>query len=265
MTVNVAIFGAGGRMGEALLKNHNAVEGVTVKAGVLKSGHSLIGEDASRLFGGANVDIPLVSHVSEVKDIDVVIDFSRPEVTLALAHWCHQNGIALVTGTTGFTPEQKAQLQGLTDKIAIVHSNNMSPGVNLCFDVVADVARRLGDKVDVEILEAHHKHKIDAPSGTALRLGEAVADAWGVDLASRAVYTREGRTGEREQGTIGFATIRAGDIIGDHYVIFASEGERIEIVHKSTSRMHYAKGGLLAAGWVTKQEPGFYSMSDVLK
>jgi 4-hydroxy-tetrahydrodipicolinate reductase len=141
----------------------------------------------------------------------------------------------------------------------------MSPGVNLCFELVQDTARKLGDQVDVEIVEAHHKHKVDAPSGTALRLGEAVAAGWGVKLEDRAVYVREGHTGPRKAGTIGFATVRAGDIVGDHYVIFATDGERIEIVHKSTSRVHYARGGLLAAGWLVQKGIGFYTMSDVLQ
>lgn len=268
-TARVAIFGAAGRMGEALLRFHDAVANVKVCAGVLRPDHELVGEDASRIFGGRELNIPLVSGLDELLElrepVHAVVDFSRPHLTMDIAKWCLKNNVALVTGTTGFSQAQKEELQSIAKKIPIVHSNNMSPGVNLCFELVQDTARKLGDQVDVEIVEAHHKHKVDAPSGTALRLGEAVAAGWGVELQDRAVYVREGHTGPRKSGTIGFATVRAGDIIGDHYVIFAADGERIEIVHKSTSRVHYARGGLLAAAWLVQKGNGFYTMADVLK
>lgn len=273
MTIHVAVFGAAGRMGEALLRHHNAVQGVKVVAGVLKPLDPLVGADASRIFGGPEIGIPLVGGLealvagsdAQMPKIDVIVDFSRPELTIELARWCVQHSVALVSGTTGLSQSQRDQLQVFAQSIVIIQSNNMSPGVNVCFELVADLAKRLGDTVDVEIVEAHHKHKIDAPSGTALRLGEVIAQAWGTDLQSRAVYSRDGRTGARVNGTIGFATIRAADIVGDHRVIFAAEGESIEIVHRSTSRAHYAKGSYLAAKWIADQQAGLYSMVDVLR
>lgn len=266
MTIRVAIVGAGGRMGQALLRAHAAVDQIKIVAGVLKLGHPLVGEDASRILGGAHLDIPLVSSLAELSNvpIDVIVDFSRPVLTLEVANWCQLKRVKLVSGTTGFTPEQRQTLQDIAQQTAIVHSNNMSPGVHHCFDLVATLAKKLGDQVDVEIVEAHHRFKVDAPSGTALRLGEIIADAWGVQLQDRAVFSREGHTGERQSGTIGFATIRAADIVGDHTVIFAAPGERIEITHKSSSREHYATGALMAARWVFDQRPGLYSMADVL-
>jgi len=270
MTAQVIVFGAAGRMGQALLQFHNKVDDVQVIAGVLRPDSELVGEDASRLFGGACLSIPLVSTLSQAliglsdKIKPVVVEFSKPELTLEVARWCLEQSIPLVSGTTGFTPDQLTTLREMSATIPIVHSNNMSPGVTLCFDLVESLAKSLGETVDVEIYEAHHRHKIDAPSGTALRLGEAVAQGWGVPFEERAVFSRHGRTGVRKSGTIGFAVVRAGDIIGDHSVIFSAEGERIEITHKSTSRMHYAKGGLMAAGWLVTKRPGFYSMADVL-
>ncbi|MGD2056206.1 MAG: 4-hydroxy-tetrahydrodipicolinate reductase, partial [Gammaproteobacteria bacterium] len=197
-------------------------------------------------------------------DFDVLIDFTRPEVTLANLEVCHAAGRRMVIGTTGFSEPQRAQLAGAAGDMAMVLAPNMSVGVNLCLKLLDMAARVLGDSVDIEVIEAHHRHKVDAPSGTALRMGEVIAAALGRDLKTCAVYGREGHTGERDRKTIGFETIRAGDIIGDHTVLFAGSGERVEITHKASSRMTFANGAVRAAAWLMAQEPGLYDMQDVL-
>ncbi len=187
-----------------------------------------------------------------------------PEVSLELLEFCCGEGVAVVIGTTGFTDAQKARIDDAAREIAIVLAPNMGVGVNLMFDLVAQAARALGEDYDIEIVEAHHRHKVDAPSGTALRLGEVAAEGRGVQLAERAVYQRHGHTGAREAGTIGFATVRGGDIVGEHSVVFAGEGERIEITHRASSRHLFARGAMRAAGWVAGRPPRLYGMPDVL-
>ena len=194
----------------------------------------------------------------------MLIDFTRPEVTLNNLQLCREQGKRMVIGTTGFTTEQRQQIVSAAQDIAIVFAPNMSVGVNLCFKLLDTAARVLGDDVDIEIIEAHHRHKVDAPSGTALRMGEVVADALGRDLKECAVYGREGVTGERDSKTIGFETIRAGDIVGDHTVMFAAMGERVEITHKASSRMTFARGAVRAAHWLMQQDAGLFDMQDVL-
>jgi 4-hydroxy-tetrahydrodipicolinate reductase len=194
----------------------------------------------------------------------VLIDFTRPEPTLANLEACRAAGRRMVIGTTGFSAEQKAQIAAAAKDIAVVLAPNMSVGVNLCLKLLDMAARVLGDTVDVEVIEAHHRHKVDAPSGTALRMGEVVADALGRDLKECAVFGREGHTGERSRNTIGFETIRAGDIVGDHTVLFAADGERVEITHKASSRMTFANGAVRAAGWLMAQDAGLFDMQDVL-
>jgi len=194
----------------------------------------------------------------------VLIDFTRPGPTLANLEICRSAGRRMVIGTTGFSEAQKAKIAAAANDIGVVFAPNMSVGVNLCLKLLDMAARVLGDEVDVEVIEAHHRHKVDAPSGTALRMGEVVAAALGRDLGSCAVYGREGHTGERDRRTIGFETIRAGDIVGDHTVLFAGTGERVEITHKASSRMTFANGAVRAAGWLMAQPAGLFDMQDVL-
>jgi 4-hydroxy-tetrahydrodipicolinate reductase len=198
------------------------------------------------------------------QDFDVLIDFTRPEPCLAHLAWCVKHGKKMVIGTTGFDEAGKASIAKAAETIAIVFAPNMSVGVNLCLKLLDMAAKVLGDTVDIEIIEAHHRHKIDSPSGTALRMGEVVANALGRDLKEVAVYGREGITGERERPTIGFATVRAGDVVGDHTVLFADVGERVEITHKASSRMTFAKGAVRAASWLQAKPTGLYDMQDVL-
>jgi 4-hydroxy-tetrahydrodipicolinate reductase len=194
----------------------------------------------------------------------VLVDFSSPAATIEHIKACAANDTAIVIGTTGFTAEQDAVIKQSSAQIAICKASNFSTGVNLCFKLLDIAARVLGDDVDIEVIEAHHRHKVDAPSGTALSMGGVVANALGRDLAEVAVYGREGQTGARERDTIGFATVRAGDIVGDHTVMFAADGERVEITHKASSRMSFARGALRAARWVTEKPAGMYDMQDVL-
>jgi 4-hydroxy-tetrahydrodipicolinate reductase len=194
----------------------------------------------------------------------VLIDFTRPQPTLANLAICRTTGRRMVIGTTGFSEAQKLEIAAAANDIGIVFAPNMSVGVNLCLKLLDMAARVLGDEVDIEVIEAHHRHKVDAPSGTALRMGEVVAAALGRDLASCAVYGREGNTGERDRRTIGFETIRAGDIVGDHTVLFAGTGERVEITHKASSRMTFANGAVRAAGWLMMHQTGLFDMQDVL-
>ena len=194
----------------------------------------------------------------------MLIDFTHPSVTLGNLETCQQAGKRIVIGTTGFSDEEKQQISRAAQDIGIVFAPNMSVGVNLCFKLLDLAARIMGDEVDIEIIEAHHRHKVDAPSGTALRMGEVVADALGRNLKDCAVYGREGQTGERDRHTIGFETIRAGDIVGEHTVMFADIGERVEITHKASSRMTFAKGAARAAAWLMEQQGGMFDMQDVL-
>jgi 4-hydroxy-tetrahydrodipicolinate reductase len=224
-----------------------------------------LGKDAGELAGiGANQVMISGDLAGQADSYDVLIDFTRPEVTMRNLEICRMTGKRMVIGTTGFNPEQRGALAKAGNDIALVVAPNMSVGVNLCFKLLETAAKVLGDEVDIEIVEAHHRHKVDAPSGTALRMGEVVAKALGRDLKTCAVYGREGNTGERDRKTIGFATVRAGDIVGDHTVMFAGIGERVEITHKASSRMTFANGALRAAAWVMGQGNGLYDMQDVL-
>lgn len=266
MTVRVGITGAAGRMGRMLAEVVTQPEmSCELAAAIERPGSSLLGADMGELIGGDASGVVVTSDLASAADkIDVLIDFTVPEATLSQAAICGTNALPMVIGTTGFTDAQAAELAQSTASVAVCQSSNFAPGVNLTFKLAEAAALALGDSVDVEIVEAHHRHKIDAPSGTALSLGEAVAEALGRDLEETAIYGREGRTGARGRDTIGFSTIRAGDIVGDHTVIFAGEGERIEITHRASSRMAFAQGAVLAACWVLQQTPGRYSMQDVL-
>ena len=259
----VAITGAAGRMGRSLVEACHNTAGLSLAVAVERPGSSVIGVDAGELAGIGKLGV-LVSDTLRAEDFDVLVDFTRPEVTLHNLAVCHPARKKMVIGTTGFTPEQRNTLIDASAEMAMVVAPNMSVGVNLCFKLLETAAKVLGDEVDIEIIEAHHRHKVDAPSGTALRMGEVVANALGRDLKTHAVYGREGHTGERDRQTIGFATVRAGDIVGDHTVMFAGIGERVEITHKASSRMTFAAGAMRATGWVMGQDSGLYDMQDVL-
>lgn len=263
--VRVAVTGAAGRMGRVLIEACQQAEGVELGAAIERAGSSVIGVDAGELAGIGRNGVAVVDHLAAVSgDFDVLIDFTRPEVTLANLAVCRAAGKRMVIGTTGMDATQKAVLAEAGKEIGIVFAPNMSVGVNLCLKLLDMAARVLGDEVDIEIIEAHHRHKVDAPSGTALAMGETVAKALGRDLKECAVYGRQGHTGERDRKTIGFETIRAGDIVGDHTVLFAALGERVEITHKASSRMTFAQGAVRAAQWLMQREPGLYDMQDVL-
>jgi 4-hydroxy-tetrahydrodipicolinate reductase len=265
MTTRIAVNGAAGRMGRCLIQAVQQTEGLVLSAAIDRVESSLIGADAGELAGVGKLGVAISSDVAAATTIsDVFIDFTLPEVTMALIPHCIENQCRLVIGTTGFSAEQKADIEHAAQQVAIVLAPNMSVGVNLSLKLLDIAARVLGDDVDIEIIEAHHRHKVDAPSGTALRMGEVVADALGRDLKTCAVYGREGRTGERDRNTIGFATVRAGDIVGDHTVMFAAEGERVEITHKASSRMTFALGAMRASSWLMSHDVGLYDMQDVL-
>ena len=261
----IAVMGAAGRMGKILIEAVGQADGACLTAAVDRPDSSLIGADAGELVALGKIGVTLVGDLNAVLDrFDVLIDFTHPSVTLKNLEVCRQAGKAMVIGTTGFSPEEKQLLNEAARQIPIVFAANYSVGVNLCLKLLDTAARVLGDDVDIEIIEAHHRHKVDAPSGTALRMGEVVADALGRDLQKVAVYGREGQTGARERETIGFATVRAGDVVGDHTVLFAADGERVEITHKASSRMTFAKGAVRAALWLQSQSAGLYDMQDVL-
>ncbi len=258
-------MGAGGRMGRSLIEACLQTGGLEVTAALEHPESSLLGSDAGELAGVGRLGVRVLSDLSAVvNDFDVLIDFTRPEATLANLAVCRASGRRMVIGTTGFSAAQKEQIAATAGETAIVFAPNMSVGVNLCLKLLDLAARVLGDEVDIEIIEAHHRHKVDAPSGTALRMGEVVAEALGRDLKECAVYGREGQTGERDRMTIGFETIRAGDIVGDHTVLFAGTGERVEITHKASSRMTFANGAARAAAWLMDRQTGLYDMQDVL-
>lgn len=253
-------------MGRTLIEAIALTEGKLVLSGAIEQpSSSLIGADAGELSGQGKNGVVVAGDLNEViGDIDVLIDFTVPSATLANIKTCQANSVAMVIGTTGFTPEEQAEIDAAAKTIPICKASNFSTGVNVCFKLLDMAARVLGDDVDIEVYEAHHRHKVDAPSGTALSMGQVVADALGRELSKVAVYGREGQTGARERETIGFATVRAGDIVGDHTVTFAAEGERVEITHKASSRMSFARGAVRAAGWLAKEKPGLYDMQDVL-
>lgn len=263
--IKLAVTGASGRMGKTLIDAVTQAEGVQLTAAIERPDSSLIGADAGELAGIGKNGIAVVSDVAEIADqFDVLIDFTAPQATLHNMKVCQEAGKAIVIGTTGFNEAEKVELETLKTQLPVCMASNFSVGVNLCFQLLEQAAKVLGDSVDVEVFEAHHKHKVDAPSGTALSMGEAVAGALGKSLDDCAVYSREGQTGPRESGTIGFSVMRAGDIVGDHTVTFATEGERVEITHKASSRMAFAGGAVRAAAWLAGKPVGAYDMRDVL-
>ncbi|AKH19878.1 4-hydroxy-tetrahydrodipicolinate reductase [Sedimenticola thiotaurini] len=261
----VAVVGAAGRMGKALIQAVTDAEGMNLGAAVERPGSTLIGADAGELAGVGCIGVTVRDSLETVaEDFDAVIDFTTPQATLNHLEICRQHKKRIVIGTTGFSEAERAQLQSASAEIPIILAPNMSVGVNLCFKLLDMAARVMGDEADIEVIEAHHRHKVDAPSGTALRMGEVVASALGRDLKECAVYGREGITGERERKTIGFETIRAGDVVGDHTVLFATMGERVEITHKASSRMTFANGAVRGVRWLMQRDSGLFDMQDVL-
>ena len=263
--LNIAVTGAAGRMGRNLIQACYENTNCQLGAAIEHESSSFIGLDAGEMTGIGLLNKTLVSQLDEVAaDFHTLIDFTRPEVTLQNLAACVANGKNIIIGTTGFNDTEKQQIAQASKSIAIVFAPNMSVGVNLCFKLLDIAARVLADDVDIEVIEAHHRHKVDAPSGTALRMGEVIANALERNLDECAVYGREGVTGERDRKTIGFESIRAGDIVGDHTVLFAGIGERVEITHKASSRMTFANGAIRAALWLEDKNNGLYDMQDVL-
>jgi len=263
MTQRIAIAGASGRMGRMLIESLLAAPDLALGAALDRAGSPDLGRDAGE-FLGRKTGVAVTSDLAALRGCDVLIDFTRPEGTLAHLAACTAQGVKLVIGTTGFDEAGKAAIRAASGETAIVFAPNMSVGVNATFKLLQVAARILGGGYDIEIVEAHHRHKVDAPSGTALKMGEVIAEAMGRRLDEVAVYAREGHTGERRPGTIGFAALRGGDIVGDHTVLFAGTGERIEITHRSTSRMGYALGSLRAARFLADKRSGLFDMNDVL-
>ncbi|MAZ89630.1 MAG: 4-hydroxy-tetrahydrodipicolinate reductase [Cellvibrionaceae bacterium] len=265
MAVRIAVTGAAGRMGRMLVESIKNADGVELSAALEHPQSSLLGADAGELAGLGKNGVAIAGDIAAVIDqFDVLIDFTAPSATLANAKACAQAGKQIVIGTTGFTPEEEAQLLAYQEQTALCKAANYSTGVNVTLKLLKQAAEILGDDYDIEIYEAHHRHKVDAPSGTALAMGEAVAEGVDRNLRDVAVYGREGQTGARDRETIGFATVRGGDVVGDHTVMFMADGERVEITHKASSRMAFARGAVRAAGWLAGKDHGLYSMQDVL-
>jgi 4-hydroxy-tetrahydrodipicolinate reductase len=262
--IRVAIAGCSGRMGRALLEGVLQSGDLALHAALDQDSSSQLGRDAGELAGAA-CGVKITADVAAaLRGADVLIDFTRPEGTMHYLGICRELGVNMVIGTTGLSAQQKAELGAAAQHIGIVFAPNMSVGVNLTFKLLETAARVLSHGYDIEIIEAHHRHKVDAPSGTALGMGEVVARTLGRDLEKCAVYGRQGVTGERDPSTIGFATVRGGDIVGDHTVLFAGIGERIEITHKASSRATFALGALRAARFLKDNGCGLYDMQDVL-
>ncbi|WP_106475815.1 4-hydroxy-tetrahydrodipicolinate reductase [Phytohalomonas tamaricis] len=262
----IAVVGAAGRMGRILVEAAHKDDEATLTAAIVRPDSSLVGADVGELAGQGRLGINIVGSVQEVADtFDVLIDFTTPRLTLENLAICAEHGKAMVIGTTGFTAVELAELDSYAGRVPFVFAANMSTGVNLTVTLLEVAAKALGDAgYDIEVIEAHHRHKVDAPSGTALMLGRAVADTLGRDLDTNGVFAREGQCGPRDPKEIGFATVRAGDIVGEHTVMFAAEGERIEITHKASSRMTFGNGAVRAANWLMGKPVGHYDMQDVL-
>lgn len=263
---NIAVAGAAGRMGRQLMLAVLERDDLTLCGATEHPDSDALGIDAGLLVGSTKLGFDLVSDITAADGkATTIIDFTSPENTRNLLQHAAANKVNMVIGTTGLSEEDKAILNEASASTAIVFASNYSVGVTLSLELLAHAAKVLGDQYDIEVIEAHHRHKVDAPSGTALSMGESVAGALGRSLDSCAVYAREGITGPRKDQTIGFATVRAGDIIGEHTVMFCGQGERLEITHKATDRMTFARGAVRAAAWVSNQPPGLYNMTDVLR
>lgn len=263
MSIKIAIAGSTGRMGRMLIEAVLGAEGCELHTALDRAGSDAIGQDAGA-FLGRDCGVKITDDLAALKGAHVLIDFTRPEGTLVHMAKCREYGVNMIIGTTGFEDEGKAQIKAASADIGIVYAQNMSVGVNLVFKLLEVAAKALSTGYDIEIVEMHHRMKVDAPSGTAIRMGEVVADALGRDLKECAVYGREGVTGERDPSTIGFATLRGGDVIGDHTVVFAGMGERVEVTHKASSRNIYAQGSVRAARFLADKKNGLFDMQDVL-
>ena len=264
MTHNICVAGASGRMGRMLVEAILNADDCTLTGALDVPGSPALGTDPAA-FLGKDSGVRITADLAQgLQGADCLIDFTRPEGTLAHLKVCEQLGVKLVIGTTGFTDAQKAEIADAAQRVAVVMAPNMSVGVNVTLKLLQMAAKAMATGYDIEIIEAHHRHKVDAPSGTALKMGEVIAEALGRDLKDCAVYAREGVTGERDPSSIGFATIRGGDIVGDHTVLFAGTGERIEVTHKSSSRVTYAQGSLRAVRYLSDQPSGLFDMFDVL-
>lgn len=261
----ILVTGAAGRMGRTLVEAICGRDDLVLAAAVERPGASTVGADIGEVAGVGHLGVAIGDDLSAaLADVDVVIDFTVAAATEANLEACRAAGVALVLGTTGLDASALAAVDAAAGEIPLVFAPNYSVGVTLTLQLLRTAAEVLGDSVDIEIVEAHHRHKVDAPSGTALRMGEVVADALGRRLEDVAVYGRQGHTGPRDRQTIGFETIRGGDIVGEHTVLFIADGERIEIAHKASSRMNFAAGAVRAAAWVAGRPAGRYSMTDVL-
>ena len=264
MTLRIAIAGASGRMGRMLVETVLEAPDAELVGALDVAGLASIGRDAGEFLGRRTGVAITAAPAEALAGADVLIDFTRPEGTLAHLRACTERGVRMVIGTTGFDDAGRREIELASSRVGIVFAPNMSVGVNVTFRLLEVAARLLADGYDIEVIEAHHRHKVDAPSGTALGMGRAIAGALGKDLDAMATWTRHGHTGEREPGTIGFSVVRGGDIVGDHTVLFAGTGERIEITHRSSSRATYAQGSLRACRFVAARGPGLYDMQDVL-
>ncbi len=263
-SVRVIVTGASGRMGRMLVRAVTEANGMRLVGATERQGSEYLGRDAGELAGIETLAVTLTDNIENCPEADVVIDFTAPKATLEHARFVASHDMNIVIGTTGFTTEQLDELNQTLINSAAVMAANYSVGVNLALNLIRQTAEVLGPDYDAEIYEAHHKHKVDAPSGTALAMGHALAEGRGVSLEDAAVYAREGMTGAREKGSIGFAVVRAGNIVGDHKAMFISDEERIEIAHIAADRMVFAKGAARAAGWLNGQKPGWFDMRDVL-
>lgn len=264
MKVKVAILGCSGRMGRNLIQAAHEHESIELIGGSVRSNSSFVGFDLGELAGIGTIGLTTSTELAQLANADVYIDFTSIETTLENINWCQEHKKALVIGTTGFNDEQVTLIKKAGELMPVVLAPNTSVGVNLMFKLLEVTAKAIGDYTDIEIFEAHHRFKKDAPSGTAVKMGQVIADTLGRDLNKCAIYGREGIMEERDRETIGFATVRAGDIVGEHTAFFADLGERIEITHKASSRMTFALGAMRAAFWLSEADNGFYDMQDVL-
>jgi 4-hydroxy-tetrahydrodipicolinate reductase len=263
--IRIGVTGCGGRMGRMLVAEVREMPGLVLAGGSEAAGSALLGRDIGELAGIGPVGLSAIADAAAlVAGADVVIDFTAPAAAATHARLCAERGTALVLGTTGLGAAETAAVEAAAKRVPIVWAPNMSPAVTLLQDLVRTTARLLGEDYDIEILEMHHKHKVDAPSGTALALGRAAAEGRGIDLAGHSQRVRDGHTGPRKAGDIGFASLRGGDVVGDHIVVFAGEGERLELTHRAASRRLFARGAMRAARWVAGRKPGLYSLRDVL-
>ena len=260
----IAIAGAAGRMGRNLVVACSEADDLELTQALEREQSPALGSDTGLLAGQAPNNV-LIHDRLDSTTFDILIDFTHPSATTNHIDYCVEHGKKMVIGTTGCDTTLEQKMQSAGQSIAILYAPNMSVGVNLCLELLRTAATVLGDSVDIEVIEAHHRHKVDAPSGTALKMGQVIAETLGRNLDECAVYGREGQTGVRDRQTIGFESIRAGDIVGDHTVMFADEGERIEITHKASSRMTFARGAMRACRWIEQQQKGVFSMQDILK